>query len=509
MRCEDPVKIIEILRLWEQGLSQREIALSVKCGKTTVGEIQRRCRETGLGFAEAERLTNDAIRERLYPGLASKGVKAEPEWNGIHTRLLQNRRLNLQYVWEEYRQTAPEGLGYSQFCRRYNLWRERTGKEVEMAQEREPGRELYVDWMGDTLYCVRSGSEMIAAHFFVATLGDSSYPYVEAFPDEGQMNWLTAHVHALEWFGGVPRIFVPDNLKAAVNKPNRYDPKLNPAYCELARHYGVAVIPARIRRPRDKSPVESGVGWLETWLLEWLRGQQFFSFEELNAAIRKRLKELVLRLFQKRAGSRASVFEKVDKPALRPLPAARYEYAEFAFRRVPDNYHVEYDEFYYSVPYTLHRQQVTLRVTGSMVEVINANRERVALHPRRRSGSRYVTLPAHMPKNHQHRAEFNRRDGDSYRQWAATAGENTVAVIDALLKAQHAEESAYRSCMGLLQLGRKHGNDRLETACRTARGNGRITYAAVKQLILNPPTPPLSHSPLPAHENLRSPAEFM
>lgn len=510
MRCEESVKIMEILRLWEQGYSQRAIATSVKCAKSTVGEVQRRCREADLGYAEASEMTNEAIRERVYPSQRAVNVKADPEWEGIHALLMANRRMNLRYIWEEYRQSEPGGLGYSQFCRRYQEWRKRTGKEVVMVQEREPGKELFVDWMGDTLACVvdTGTGELLTAHFFVAVLGDSSYPYVEAFADEKEESWLLGHVHALEWMGGVPRVIVPDNCKTAVTKPSYYDPKLNPAYWEFAKHYEVAVIPARIRKPKDKATVEGSVGWLETWLLEWLRGQRFLSFEELNRAIRKRIRELAKRLFQKRAGSRASVFEAVDKPALRPLPAARYEHADFVVRRVPDNYHVEYDGFYYSVPYPLMGQKVTLRVTATMVEVINANRERVALHQRRRSGSRYVSVPAHMPNKHRYQREAMQRNGESYRSWAETIGRNTWFVIDTMLRAQVVEESAYRSCMGVLQLGKKHGNDRLEAACETARKMGSSTYTTVKNLLKNPPTVKAA-KPLPPHENLRDPAEFV
>lgn len=363
MRCLETVRIIEILRLWEQGYSQREIAASVKCAKSSVGEVQKRCRNNGLTYQDALGMTDNAIKERLYPR-KENGVKPEPDYAYVHKQLKKRKRLNLQYVWENYKIENPTGLGYSQFCRRYREWLGETGKNVVMAREREAGKELFVDWMGDTLSCVMDSEtgEVLTAHFFVATLGDSNYPYVEAFLDEKLSSWLRGHVHALEYLGGIPRVVVPDNTKTAVTKPGYYDPKINPAYWDLARHYDVAVIPARIREPKDKSTVEGGVGWLETWLLEWLRGQRFFSFEELNRAIRKRVSELSDRPFQKRAGSRRSVFEAVDKPALRPLPQSRYVYAEYIVRRVPDNYHVELAGYHYSVPHTLYRQMVTLRV---------------------------------------------------------------------------------------------------------------------------------------------------
>jgi transposase len=479
-----------------------------------VGEVQKRCREHGLTYAQAANMTNKEIKALLYPASYGRNEKkADPDWEAIHEILTDGTRRNRQFVWEEYRTNNPEGLSYSQFCKRYDLWRQETGKDVVMAREREPGRELYVDWMGDTLLCVQDSTtgELLRAHFFVAVLGDSSYPYVEAFPDEKLDKWLLGHVHALEWMDGVPKVIVPDNLKSGVTKPNYYDPKLNPAYWELAKHYDVAVIPTRINKPKDKASVESGVGWLETWLLEWLRGKQFFSYVELNAAIRERVRELAKRPFQKRPGSREEVFNKVDKPALRPLPAARYEHAEYILRRVPDNYHVEYDGFYYSVPHTLHKRQVTIRASSEIVEIINDNRERIALHVRRFIGSRYATTRSHMPKKHQHQQDLDRFDGDRYRSWAGNIGDDTAFVVNALLTAQHVEETAYRSCMGVLQMASKYGSDRLEAACGKARAMNSCTYTTVKNILQNAQdkTPPPNHAkPTPPHENLRGPASF-
>ena len=510
MRCMETMGILEMMRLWEQGLTQREIAASVNCGKSTVNDVQQRCRLTGLTYTEATGMSNAAIRARLYPSKAVPPEKGEPDWEAVHAWLKGGKRRNLRYAWEEYRLAEPEGLGYSQYCKRYHQWREATGKTVTMAQNHEPGKELFVDWIGDTLDCVCDpvSGQLQTAHFFVAALGCSGYPYVEAFPDEAMESWLTANIHALEYIGGSPRVIVPDNCKTAVTRPNYYDPQLNPAYCELAKHYGVAVIPARIRKPKDKSVVEGSVGWLETWLLEWLRGQRFFSFAELNQAIITRVKALAERPFQVRSGSRASVFEELDKPSLRPLPPTRFEYAAYITRRVPDNYHVEYEGYYYSVPYTLFKQEVTIRATASMIEVINDNRERVALHPRRTSGSRYVTEPAHMPEKHRRQLEYSRRTGRDYLEWAAAIGENTRAVIERMLKAQQVEMTAYRACMGVLQCAKKFGPEKLEAACGQALRLGSPCYTTLRNLLQNP-LPERRPCPLPAHENLRNPTEFM
>lgn len=269
--------------------------------------------------------------------------------------------------------------------------------------------------MGDTLDCVTDSltGEIHTAHFFVATLGDSSYPYVEALPDEKSDKWLQAHVNALMYYGGIPRVVVPDNCKTAITKPNYYDPAVNRSYWDFAQHYQVAILPARVRAPRDKASVESSIGWLETWLLEWLRGKQFFSFSALNVEVRHRLKTLADRSFKKRTGSRQSVFEEIDKPALRPLPYQQYEYSDYVVSRTPADYHVEYDSFYYSVPHELYKQPVTIKATTKTIEIFNDNRERVAIHERRYVGKRHVSKIEHMPPHHRHQHDANRFDDKS------------------------------------------------------------------------------------------------
>ena len=508
MRCEEPVKILEILRLSEQGYSQREIAASVKCGKSTVGEIQKRCRSCQLQYDAATGMSNDEIKRRLYPDSYGHSIKEDPNWPKLHERLQTHKRLNMQYLWEEYKAETSAGLSYSRFCHRYLKWKNETGKNVVMVQNREPGKELFVDWIGDTLDCVIDSAtgEIHTAHFFVATLGDSSYPYVEAFPNEKLDKWLLAHIHAFGYIGGIPRVIVPDNCKTAMTKAHYYDPVINPTYWELAKHYEVAILPARIREPQDKAPVESSVGWLETWLLEWLRGRRFFGFEALNAEIQDRMKALVQRPFKKRQGSRQSVFEIVDKPHLRPLPYAQFEYADYVIRRTPANYHVEYDGFYYSVPHDLYQQKVTLRATGTSIEILNSNRERVALHQRRHTGSRYVTQLSHMPPHHRHQQDANHFDGAKYRQWAASIGPQTYSAIDQLLSSQIAEEQAYRSCMGILQCTKRYGNERLEIACTKAVTMNSCSYSTIATILKNGQDKVLAapaSKPTPPHENLR------
>jgi transposase len=511
MRCCEVASILEIMRLSEMGFSQRQIAESVNCGKTTVGDLMRRCRDAGITYAEASGMTNTEVKGFLYPPKAEiPDGRPQPDWEAVHKWLKGSKRRNLQYAWELFRLNEPDGPGYSQFCRLYRTWKDSTGKTVSMVQNYEPGDRLFLDWAGDTLDCVVDADtgEVHTAHFFVAVLGYSYYPYAEAFPNEQMESWLTANINALEHIGGVPRAAVPDNTTTAVTKPHYFDPRLNHTYLDFAQHYGMAIMPARPYRPKDKSPVEGSVGWLETWLLEWLRGKRFFSFVELNREIRRRLGELAIRPFQKRPGSRASEFEEFDRPALRPLPQKRYEFAEYLTRRVPDSYHVEYDGYYYSVPYSLFKQVVTIRATLTMVEVVNGNRERVALHMRRHGGgSRYVTEPSHMTEGHRRQAEFNRRTGADYIAWAGTVGDSTRLVVEKMLGSQAFEETAYRSCMGVMQFAAKYSPDELEVACGRALEIGSPCYTTVKNLMQNPPLkkPP---RPLPMHENLRDPVEF-
>jgi transposase len=510
VRCENPMKIQEILRLYEMGVSQNQIKQSVKCARSTVGEIIKRSKEAGLTYNKTKDMTPDKITELLYPTASKRYFKPEPNYEYIYNELKKHPKLNLRFLWSEYKQQEPNGLEYSQFCERFNRWQNQTGKHVTMHQEREAGKELFVDWMGDTLEVVVDSEtgELQRAHFFVAALGNSGYPYVEAFPDEKLDKWLLAHTHALEHYRGIPKIVVPDNCKTAVSKPQYYDPVINPAYWEWAKYYGIAVIPARIREPQDKPVVEESVGWFETWLLGWLRNQKFFSFEDLNKAVRGRLHVLCQKSFQKRPGSRQSIFLEVDFPALRSLPSVRFEMADFKIRTVPDNYHVEYDGFYYSVLYTYHRQKVTIRATSTTIEIIDDNRERIASHLRHFTGKRYVTNPDHMPEHHKKYWESTQWDGLRYRAWAEKVGESTSHFIEKLLSAQSIEEQAYKSCMGVLQMSKKYSNERLESACLKARSMNSFSYTTIKNILkygqdLIQVYPQLKDKALPSHENIR------
>jgi len=504
------MKIIEMLRLSEMGMPQRDIAASGGCGKSTVGEVLKLCKDKGLTHETASQMTDKELQAALYPKSPVKAsANPEPDWKAIHEELAKHKNLNMQFIWEEYRKQYPNGLSYSRFCEHSRQYRKESGRQVSLHHERKAAEIMEVDWMGDTLPCVVDSKtgEVMTAHFFVAILGYSLYPYVEAFPNELEISWITANVNALHYYGGVPRMIIPDNCKTAVKTPKYYEPIINSAYWELARHYEVAIIPARVKKPKDKPAVENSVGWLETWLLGKLRNQRFFSFQELNKAIIKYIRELSIKEFQKREGSRWSEFIKIDKPALRPLPAQRYEIADVVFRTVGDNYHVEYGGFYYSVPYTLYKEQVTLRATSAVIEILNKDHIRVASHERQyvASGGRYATKEDHMPANHKAVYQSRQFDGDRYRGWAKKIGESTYFVIESLLASGKVEEQGYKSCMGVLQLSKKYGEARLEAACNRARQIGSPTYSAINGMLKNGAENAKKNDsrPTPAHENIR------
>ncbi len=515
MRCLEPMIITEILRLREMNFTFREIADATNVSKTSVGEILARCKECGLTYEFACSLTPERINELIYPdSFGRKQVKDEPDWESIHKRLLSSRRINLQYIWqEEYRPENPDGYSYSYFCAKYNDWKMSSGKDVVLPQEREPGKELFIDWVGDKLPCVMdySTGEIHEAHFFVTTLGDSSYPFVEAFPDETQMSWNQAHIDAFEWYGGLPRILVPDNCKTAVVHTNLYDPQVNHAYRDLARHYQVAIIPARVRKPKDKPSVESGVGWLETWLLEWLKSKIYYSFDALNHDIKERLYDLVKHDFKHRPGSRQSNFIALDKPVLRPLPKEPFEFYETVpVNKVPNNYHVAYDGFYYSVPYSFYGRPVTIHAFAKKIEVYDEIGNRIAIHGRQHSGKRYVTATEHMPENHRAVVEFNSYDGTYYRQRASRIGNNAYLFVKQLLESADFEEQAYKSCMAVINFSKNYGNERVNRACCKALELNSVNYTTLKNILKNGQDKQPANSsnsdadtPTPIHENLR------
>jgi transposase len=485
---------------------------TVNCSRTTLIELFRKCDAAELDYVQAVRMTDQELDRLVYPQSQQSKVKIpDPDFSYYQDQLEQHTNLNLKFLWQtEYRVKHPAGLGYSQFCERFNRWGKSQGKNLSIPIERKPGESMEVDWAGDTpaLICDRKTGELKEINLFVAAIGHAGRLYAEAFPDLKMHSWIKANTHALEHFGALPRIIVPDNCKTAVKKHVRYDPELNPIYREWAQFYGVAIIPARPSKPRDKPNVEGGVGWLQTWLLGQLRHRYFFSYPELNQAIQEIMGELDEKPYQKRAGSRLSVFLKVDLPAMRPLPAQRFEYPEFKIVTLGSNSHIEFDQTLYSVPYTFYQKKVTVRATGTTIEVLYDNC-RICSHPRNYNPRRrYVTVPEHMPEKYRRYLAQSDWNGERFRSWAKKIGINTFALIDAMLSSSLIEEQMYKSCMGVLQLVRKYGEQRLEAACSRARNLGSTSYTTVKNILKNgqdevPLLATADQKPLPKHSNIR------
>ena len=355
-----------------------------------------------------------------------------------------------------------------------------------------------------------AGKVALNAELFVAVLGASGYVYAEAFPSQELAYWVTAHVHCFEALGGCPQIVVSDNLRSAVTSPDRYEPDVNATFDEMAAHYGVAIMPARPYKPKDKAKAESGVLLCERWIIARLRGRKFTSLGEANAAIAGCAAEINARPFQKLDGSRQELFEQLDRPALRPLPATRYEFATWRKARVNIDYHIAADWHYYSVPCRLARQQVDVRLSAATVEVFRRG-QRVASHPRSRVRHGYTTDPAHMPESHRAHAQWTPQ---KITEWAARTGPSTAALAEAILASRRHPQQGYRAVLGIIRLASRYGADRVEAACARTLALRSYSYRSVKSILSTGldrqprpgSAPPIS--PHPAHGNLRGPGYY-
>jgi transposase len=499
-------KIHEVLRLkYEARLTNRQIAQCTKLAHSTIGDYLRRAQSAGLTWPLPDDLTQDELERVLFPvaSAALTSPRPAPEWIEVH-RELRRKGVTLLLLWQEYKAACPEGYQYSRFCEHYRAWHSKV--DVVMRQSHKAGEKLFVDYAGQTIPVVDpSTGEEREAQIFVAVLGASNYSYAEATWTQELRAWIGAHVRCFRYFGGVPEIVVPDNTRSAISKAHRYEPDINPTYADMAAHYGVAVIPARQRAPRDKAKVEKGVQVVEQWILARLRNRRFFSLAELNEAIAELLEELNDRPFQKLPGSRRTAFEEFDQPALRPLPRTPYVFAEWKKARAGIDYHVEVDGHYYSVPYQHARASVDLRITETTIECFVRGR-RIASHVRSFRPGRHTTVREHMPKSHQQYAEWT---PERILRWAAKTGPATEELARRIIASRTHPQQGYRSCLGVLRLGKAFGETRLEAACRRAVALNMTSYKSVesilKQGLDQQPVPPDNpeHEPPIAHNNIR------
>ena len=476
-------QIVEALRLtFEQSRSQREIAHSLGLAQSTVHEYRRRFAASGLAWPLPADLDEASLEAALFTRVdgAPVATRPVPDWATVQQEL-KRKGVTLQLLWLEYKQRQPEGTRcyqYTQFCRHYHAWAARL--EPALRQVHVAGEKLFVDYAGPTVPVVDATTgEVREAQVFVGALGASHLLYVEATWTQALPDWIGAHVRMLEYLGGVPALIVPDNLKSGVRQPCYYEPELHPTYQDFAAHYGTAILPARAYHPRDKAKVETAVQIVEREVLAPLRHDVFTSLVELNYALVDGRERVNDRPFQKLAGSRRALFMQLDRPALTPLPAARYELAEWRTAKVNIDYHIAVERHLYSVPYALVGAEVRVRLTASMLEVLHQGK-RVAVHVRSEQRGRFTTDPAHRPKSHQRHLEWS---PSRLVRWGEQIGAATGAVVTTILERYPHPEQGYRACLGLLSLARRYGADRLEAASQRARTTGAVSYRSVKSIL--------------------------
>jgi transposase len=497
-------KIREILRLKFTGLSPRKIAASVGTALSTIQECVRRASQASLSWPLPDELDDERIEALLYPQKPREDAVVLPDFAHVQ-RELARPGMTRMLLWQEYKAEHPDGLQYTAFCIHYRKWLERTAEPV-MRFEHRAGDKCFVDYAGQTAEVIdRTSGEIRQAQVFVAVLGCSNYTYVEASWSQALADWLGAHVRALAFFGGTPAALVPDNLKSGVDRAHRYDPDLNRAYAEFAEHYGVAILPARVRKPRDKSKVETAVQIVERWILARLRDRQFFSLAELNAAIDQLLIELNERPFQKLDGSRRSRFIELDRPALKALPPRAYEYAQWKLAKVHPDYHIEVDHAYYSVPHKHIGERVEVRVSARMLEIF-AKRQLIASHIRLFKRGARATIDAHRPANH--RAIIDTTIERLMQRAEAIAPSVAQVLAEQFNRKRHPEE-ALRAAQGILRLAQDFSPARLAAACERALMLKACNYRSVRALIVTPPTESGDARQLSlVHENVRGPEYF-
>lgn len=476
-------KAREILRLHnEAGMSQREIAAATGCSVGAVNNVITKVREAGVGYPI--KMTSKELGSLLYPPkvTAEGEVCPEPDLMYIHKEI-QQKGMTLTILWEEYKEQHPNGLMYTQFCARYRKFRKEN--EVYMRKIYKAGDQAHIDWCGQVMnYHDEDGEHEVS--LFVAGLPASSLVYTRPYRDKTLKSWIDGHVHAFEYFGGVPRIVIPDNDPAAVNKADYYDPLLNKTYEDMGRYYGVGIMPTKSYSPTHKSPVEKAVQIVERRIIARLRKRQFTSYEEICLAVAEELEVVNNAPFQKMPGSRRDMFEEVERKMLNPLPAQRYEHAEWKTAKVSNDYHVQHGKkgniFFYSVPYSYAYKQVDVRITTRMIEIFYEG-ERIALHQRRYSGyQRYSTQPEHMPNNHKVIMEWSPA---RFKSWAGKIGPQTKQYITKLLEGREFPEQAYKTCMGILHLASGVSTEQMEDACKAAMNGNVYTYKSFKILLSN------------------------
>jgi transposase len=497
-------KISEVLRLrYELKCSYRDIARSLNIGATTVATNLARAKAAGVGWPLPEGMSEEDLYSKLFlPTNTPNKQKPLPDWEWVYQEL-RKKGVTLQLLWREYRDIHPTGLSYTRFCDRYRAYTKAT--TPIMRQIHKGGEKTFVDYAGMTVPWIDlSTGEIHEAQIFVGSLGASQFTFVEATATQSLPDWIQSHIRMWEYFGGVSQVVVPDNLKSGVTKAHRYDPDVNANYQYVGEHYGFAIVPARAVKPKDKAKVENAVGCIERQILAPMRHITFTSVAEINAAIKPRLIAFLQQSFQKMKASRQSLFDELDKPALKPLPPEKYQYAQWQHAKIHIDYHFSFDNHYYSVPYKYIHHEVEVRATSNTIECFY-KRNRISSHPRSYLRYQHSTLEEHMPKAHLAHAESS---PEHMKRWANKIGPHTTKFIECLIASRAFPEQAYRTCLGVLRLSSRYGEDRLEKASAIAYESGATRYQQVEAILKNKldtvPRSPVTTTPvIVSHENIR------
>jgi transposase len=479
-------QIKEVLRLyWLGGVtSGRKIARTIGCGRTTVQEYLRRAQVAGLtSWSAVEPLDEEALEQRLFPGVT--GVRGGdqrplPDWAKIREQLSRrDHQITLALLWSEYKTEHPDGYQYSQFTELYRRWEKRLS--LVMRQNHRPGEKTFVDFCDGLFLTDPTTGDKHKTHLFVAALGASSYTFARAVLSQELPAWIDCHIRMFEFFGGVTPITTPDNLRSGVKRADRYEPEINRTYQEWAEHTGTCIVPARPYKPRDKAKAEVAVLVAQRWILAVLRDRVFYSLAEMNEAISALLDKLNDRVMRHVKKSRRQLWEELDRPALKPLPETRYEFAHWKKEKLNIDYHVEFDEHFYSAPYRLTGQEVWTRGTTTTIEIFHKNK-RVASHPRSCLKFKYSTLPEHRPVAHREHAEWS---PSRLISWAQGAGADVGRLVQTLIESKPHPEQGYRPALGVIRLEKKYGRDRLNRACARALEIGSPSYRTVSTMLKN------------------------
>lgn len=496
-------KISEVLRQRiELQLKYRDIARSLSISVGTVSSYLYRAKAAGISWP----LPNDITEQELYNKLflpVSTQIKTQqlvlPVWEYIHQEL-RKKGVTLLLLWREYREQHKNGIGYSQFCNLYQQYSKKLSPI--MRHKHKAGEKVFVDYSGMTIDWIAPNENILTAEIFVGSLGASQKIFAEATASQKLPDWIDSHIHMFEYFGGVTEMLIPDNLRSGVTKAHRYDPDINANYQHFSEHYGVAIVPARVASPRDKAIAEISVNIVEKQILAPLRNMTFTSLGEINQEIKKRLLVINNQKFQKMNTSREQLYNEIDKPALKPLPPARYQYAVWKKAKINVDYHFIFEDSYYSTPYQYIGKTIEIRATNKTVECFYDN-HRIAMHARCYKKYCFTTLQEHMPLNHQEHKKFS---PGMLKNWAMKIGKPTLLFVEHLMNARAFPQQAYRSCLGLLRLSNKYGELRLNKACHRALSVGASRYQQVEAILKNNLETVLdTHktTPIILHDNIR------